>query len=203
MADVECINKDYSFVADAKAFRLSRTAKNQKDFKVQAMDNWKHGKPYAIIICPVYQLPMRKSQIYYQAAARSVCIGTYTHLSVITSYAKIKSKNKAMELLHKIFKTIDTMNPSKEAYIYWRSINQTMLNFDDEIISIWKDEKRASLESIMISKEEALTFLSKERERIMKLSRNEAVNELLKYSKIKNKMKAINSVSDNGLLEIN
>lgn len=34
-ADVETFAKDYSFVADAKAFRLSRTAKNQKDFKVQ------------------------------------------------------------------------------------------------------------------------------------------------------------------------
>jgi len=31
VADVECVNNDYSFVADAKAFRLSRTAKNQKD----------------------------------------------------------------------------------------------------------------------------------------------------------------------------
>ena len=39
VADVECACDDYSFVADAKAFRLSRTAKNQKDFKVQAMDN--------------------------------------------------------------------------------------------------------------------------------------------------------------------
>ena len=37
-ADVEAFAKDYSFVADAKDFRLSRTAKNQKDFKVQAMD---------------------------------------------------------------------------------------------------------------------------------------------------------------------
>ena len=34
VADVECVCDDYSFVADAKAFRLSRTAKNQKDFKV-------------------------------------------------------------------------------------------------------------------------------------------------------------------------
>lgn len=33
-ADVEAFAKDYSFVADAKAFRISRTAKNQKDFKV-------------------------------------------------------------------------------------------------------------------------------------------------------------------------
>jgi type II restriction enzyme len=31
-ADVEIVSPDYSFVADAKAFRLSRTAKNQKDF---------------------------------------------------------------------------------------------------------------------------------------------------------------------------
>ncbi|MFQ5455675.1 MAG: HindIII family type II restriction endonuclease [Nitrospirota bacterium] len=48
VADVECVNNGYGFVADAKAFRLSRTAKNQKDFKVQAMDGWKHGKLYAM-----------------------------------------------------------------------------------------------------------------------------------------------------------
>jgi hypothetical protein len=32
--DVECVAPGFDFVADAKAFRLSRTAKNQKDFKV-------------------------------------------------------------------------------------------------------------------------------------------------------------------------
>jgi len=36
-ADVQARGGGYSLVADAKAFRLSRTAKNQKDFKVQAM----------------------------------------------------------------------------------------------------------------------------------------------------------------------
>lgn len=92
VADVECVCGNYSFVADAKAFRLSRTAKNQKDFKVQAMDNWKHGKPYAMVVCPVYQLPSRTSQIYQQAGARSVFIGTYTHLSVFTRYAEINKK---------------------------------------------------------------------------------------------------------------
>ncbi len=50
VADVECLTDDYSFVADAKAFRISRTAKNQKDFKVRAMDNWKHGKPLRLKI---------------------------------------------------------------------------------------------------------------------------------------------------------
>ena len=53
-ADVEAIAKQYSFVADAKAFRLSRTAKNQKDFKIQALDNWKKGKPHAMVYCPLF-----------------------------------------------------------------------------------------------------------------------------------------------------
>jgi len=199
VADVECVNNDYSFVADAKAFRLSRTAKNQKDFKVQAMDGWKHGKPYAMVVCPVYQLPSRTSQIYQQAGARSVCIGTYTHLAVLARYAEAESTNKAMELIHEVFKVIEAMNPSKDANTYWQIVNRTILDFDVKISNIWKEEKRASIESIVISREEALGFLASERERIMRLSKEEAIKEVLKSNKIENKIKAIKSVTDNGL----
>jgi len=200
VADVECVNDDYSFVADAKAFRLSRTAKNQKDFKVQAMDGWKHGKPYAMVVCPVYQLPSRASQIYQQAGARSVCIGTYTHLAVFSRYAKMKSKNKAMELVHEVFKTVEAKNPSKDANTYWQTVNRKILDFDKKISNIWKEEKRASLDSILISRKEALDFLASERELIMKLSKAEAIKDVLKSSKIENKISAIKSVGDNGLL---
>ena len=200
VADVECVNKDYGFVADAKAFRLSRTAKNQKDFKVQAMDDWKHGKSYAMVVCPVYQLPSRSSQIYQQAGARSVCIGTYTHLAVLARYAQITSKTQAMELVHEIFKTVEAMNPSKNASVYWQSINRSMLDFDKKISKIWVEEKMAAIESICISQKEALCFLAQERERIMKLSKREAIKEVLKSSKIENKIKTIKSVTDNGIL---
>ncbi len=202
VADVECVTDNYSFVADAKAFRLSRTAKNQKDFKVQAMDGWKHGKPYAMVVCPVYQLPVRTSQIYQQAGARSVCIGTYTHLAVLARYAQITSKNRAVELVHEVFKTVEAMNPSKNANVYWQIVNRRMLCFDRKISGIWKDEKRASVESIHISREEALEFLASERERIMSFSKAEAIKEVLKSSKIENKIKTIESVVDNGLLGI-
>jgi hypothetical protein len=40
-ADVFGKADNYSIVGDAKTFRLSRTAKNQKDFKVNALDSWK------------------------------------------------------------------------------------------------------------------------------------------------------------------
>lgn len=85
VADVEGFGKDFSFVADAKTFRLSRTAKNQKDFKVQAMDRWKHGKPYAMVVCPIYQMPGRSSQIYVQASTRDVCLFIYLFTSFVIS----------------------------------------------------------------------------------------------------------------------
>jgi len=132
-ADVEAFAKDYSFVADAKSFRLSRTAKNQKDFKVQAMDNWKRGKPYAMVVCPIYQLPNTSSQIYQQAIARNVCVFTYSHLSLLLTYSEVESKVKAQQLLRKIFQTIPTLNSSKNAIEYWLFINRTMLGFSKKI----------------------------------------------------------------------
>lgn len=202
VADVECVTDDYSFVADAKAFRLSRTAKNQKDFKVEAMDNWKHGKPYAMVVCPVYQLPYRTSQIYQQAAARSVCIATYTHLAVLARYAYESTRSKALGLVHEVFKTVEAMNPSKNANSYWQAVNRTLLDFDDIIGKIWREEKLASNESILISREEALTFLAAERERIMRLSRTEAIREVLKWRKVDSKIQTVRSVTRNGILSL-
>jgi len=110
-ADVEVFAKSYSFIADAKSFRLSRTAKNQKDFKVQAMAGWKRGKPYAMVICPIYQLPNKSSQIYEQASARNVCIFTYSHLAMLVSFSLLEGKSKTEKLIHEIFKTIPALNP--------------------------------------------------------------------------------------------
>ena len=61
-ADVQAHASAYSLVADAKAFRLSRTAKNQKDFKVQAMDGWRYDLDYAVVVCPIYQLPYEQAR---------------------------------------------------------------------------------------------------------------------------------------------
>lgn len=199
VADVECIAKDYSFVADAKAFRLSRTAKNQKDFKVQAMDGWKHGKPYAMVVCPVYQLPSRQSQIYQQAAARSVLVGTYSHLSVLVRYANEVSTEKAIQLLRELFEAVDNMNPSKDAGAYWQSLNRVMIKFDKSVNRLWQDEKQASIEAVDVSRNEALAFLAAERERIMRMSKSEAIAEILKSSKLDGRVRAVKSVSDNGL----
>lgn len=201
-ADVETFAKDYSFVADAKAFRLSRTAKNQKDFKIQAMHRWKRGKPYAMVVCPIYQLPSSASQIYQQATSQNICIFTYSHLALLLAFSKSVGKTKARQLLEKIFKTIPALNPSKNATDYWLSINKTMLSFSKKVEPLWNSEKEAATQSISIAKEEALAFLAQEREKIMRMSYNEALKELIKVYKIESKIKTINAISDNGLFNV-
>lgn len=201
-ADVESFAKSYSFVADAKCFRLSRTAKNQKDFKVQAMDGWKRGKPYAMVVCPIYQLPSRSSQIYEQATARNVCVFTYSHLSMLVCFSMVERYTKTEDLLYELFKTVSALNPSKNASSYWLALNKTMLGFSNKVENLWKAEKQATLESIAVAKEEALTYFANEREKIMRLSHEEALKELVRVHKIERRINFIKSVTDNGLLEL-
>lgn len=200
-ADVECVCDNYSFVADAKAFRLSRTAKNQKDFKVQALDDWKHRKRHAMLVCPIYQLPSRTSQIYQQAIARSVCVCTYTHLACIVQHAEALGTASGASLLHDVFLSIERMLPTKSANDYWQVVNGALLRRGD-LSEPWRIEKIALLESVEIARKEALMFLAEERQKIMRLSRQEAIREVLAGRRLDARIQAVESVSENGLLDI-
>ena len=200
-ADVECVCGSYGFVADAKAFRPSRTAKNQKDFKIQALDNWKQGKPYAMVVCPVYQLPSRTSQIYQQAIARSVCVYTYTHLACHVQCAERIGARSSTGLLHDVFSSIEAMLPTKSAGEYWQAVNGVLLD-GGNALELWRKEKIALLESIDVAKEDALRALAAERARIMRLSRQDAIREVLSGRRLDTRTRAVESVSENGILDI-
>ena len=77
-----------------------------------------------------------------------------------------------------------------------------MLGFSKKIEELWKVEKQAAIESIAVGKEEALVFLANEREKIMRMSHEEALVGLVRARKIESKIEVIRSVSDNGILEI-
>jgi len=73
----------YSLVGDAKAFRLSRTAKNQKDFKVKSMVDWRGDHDFAVLVCPYYQYPRATSQIFGQALNGRVMLFSWEHLAFL------------------------------------------------------------------------------------------------------------------------
>lgn len=75
---------NYSLVADAKCFRLSRTAKNQKDFKVSNLSDWRGAEnEYAVLVAPYFQYPQSTSQIYSKALDNNVCLLSWEHISIM------------------------------------------------------------------------------------------------------------------------
>ena len=201
-ADVEAVASNFSLVGDAKVFRLSRTAKNQKDFKIEAMHGWKRGKPHAIVVCPIYQLPARSSQIYQQAIARNVSILSYAHLAVLVRAADATSKLKAENILFDVLRCAEELNPSKDAAAYWSCVNRTMLNGSETIRELWQMEKLATLEAIEAAKQEALTILAADREAIMRMTRDEAIAHLISDRNLDGRARVIKAVEDNGILAL-
>lgn len=200
-ADVEALGAGFSYVADAKAFRLSRTAKNQKDFKIEAMHSWKRAHRYAVVVCPLYQLPSRSSQIYMQATSRDVLILAYSHLAVLIRAAAVVEKALVVKLLGAVFEAVSEINPSKDAVSFWTAINRIFLRFDDSIAQIYKEERIALSESIEVAREEGLFFLPSERKRIMGLSHRDALKQLLEVHNVDGRIKKIQSVENNSLFE--
>jgi HindIII restriction endonuclease len=199
-ADVEAVASTYSLVADAKAFRLSRTAKNQKDFKIEALHGWKRGKPHAMVVCPLYQLPTRSSQIYHQAISRNVCIFSYSHLAVLVQYSEAAGGTKGSDLLLLILKSPEGLNPGKDSVAYWTCLNRAMLGAAPSIKALWDKEKETTAESIAVAKDEALTILARHRELIMRMTHKEAIAALIKDRNLDGREKVIREVEDNGIL---
>lgn len=78
---------NYSLVADAKCFRLSRTARNQKDFKVSNLSDWRGSEnEYAVLVAPYFQYPQTRSQIYSKALTHNVCLLSWEHISLLIEH---------------------------------------------------------------------------------------------------------------------
>lgn len=201
-ADVQARGRGYSLVADAKAFRLSRTAKNQKDFKIQAMDGWRNGLDYAVVVCPIYQLPSRTSQIYQQAIARNVCILSYTHLAGLVGFAMRRGTSTAERALGKVLKSVSLLHPSKSANDYWTGINRVLMSSLKNDGDLWTAEKTASLEGLGVVKDESLRYLRSERNRLLGLSHQDALDELIRIVGLDSRIAQVERLEHGDLLGV-
>lgn len=193
-ADVLAKCDRYSLVGDAKAFRLSRTAKNQKDFKVDAMSNWKGNEDYAILVCPIFHLPTKKSQIYLTAERSNVCILTYSHICVLIKIAKSKGTVESISVLENILKnSFSKLSPSQSAKNYWSSVNNVLCSIP-EGEKYWKKEKLLVQDTIDFAKQEALSYYSGQENQIKGFTKEQAIDELLKLTKVLDKKKNIEDI---------
>ncbi|MCL2753760.1 MAG: HindIII family type II restriction endonuclease [Defluviitaleaceae bacterium] len=182
----------YSLVADAKVFRMSRTAKNQKDFKVNALSGWRKDADYAVLCSPHFQYPRSTSQIYKQALDNNVALISWEHIVFL-----IKHKIKEDEAINLApiwnFSGEHAQNvvisESKKCFIptYSRFIMNYLWHGQDDFNKLLDDQ-------IEIIKQRGIaecSYWESQKKQILLYSREQAVAELIKSKKIDEKISQI------------
>lgn len=113
----------YTIVADVKAFRATRTAKNPKDYKIDALNTWriKHAANYACIVASQY--PSSRSRVYQEAIQRQVVLLRFSDIEEILSrYGALRC-----ERLEKLWRlTTYFQTPQVTGDEYWAMVKKVM-----------------------------------------------------------------------------
>lgn len=181
----------YSFVADAKVFRLSRTAKNQKDFKVKSMADWRGDHDYSILVCPYYQYPRTRSQIYGQALDGNICLIGWEHFAYLLEnemYETTKRNlayvwNLSAELSQRIIHA--QRNDDGNFIIQGNALIDIFLGLPEGEIENYIGSQKAGL--VKRGRSE-INYWTKIKNDIASYSRKQAISELLSALKIDEKI---------------
>lgn len=193
-ADVRAKGINYQLVGDAKAFRLSRTAKNQKDFKVEALNQWRGGADYACLVGPYYQYPNTNSQIYSQAIRYNVTLLSYTHIGFMIRNLGDSPKN-LLGLWQTGERLKNTKGISQSANSYWAELLDTMLNITGKNNEDWEQAVEATRQGLREQGKQQVEYWENVKKNIADLDHRTAVKQLIKALKIDAKINVVRRAS--------
>ena len=194
--DVIALSKEFNYglVADAKSFRLSRTAKNQKDFKVKALSEWREDKDYAVLTAPFFQYPTTKSQIFKQSLDENVLLFSWEHLAILLQLDLEETNIFSFEQLWNFPK-----KQSKKTSVS-DSENNFMRDFNKYFMDLFKIDKDTlnqllQKEINFIEKRSLIEkeYWKKQINIIKNFTREEAIEALLKDINMSSKIETIDS----------
>jgi type II restriction enzyme len=189
-ADVYSKTKDYTLVSDAKCFRLSRTAKNQKDFKVKSLDDWRREDTYALLVSPLAQYPADKSQIYPQAFAQNVTLLSYLHLQFLLEHG-VKNGLEDLWRLPVYIKKNYKKEDQKRGSTYWHAIDTIIAKITNQSVEKVRQYKQREIEVTKSVGQEGINYWESRIKEFKKLTREQAVKLLIKAQKIEQKIETI------------
>jgi type II restriction enzyme len=189
-ADVYSVADRYTLVSDAKCFRLSRTAKNQKDFKIKSLDDWRREDTFALLVAPLYQYPIDRSQIYPQAITRNVTLLSYTHLR----YLLEKCQNANLQPIWEIGKILSekySITEQQTGKAYWEAVDAVVSRVCGTDVEGLKYYKKEEIDITRELGHEGIGYWQSRIADFNKLSREEAIQVLIKSQKIDQKIQTI------------
>jgi len=189
-ADVYSKAKGYTLVSDAKCFRLSRTAKNQKDFKIKALDDWRRRDTYALLVAPLPQYPVDRSQIYPQAFSQNVTLLSYFHLQFLMEN-DVRGRLENLWRLPEYIKKHYKIGEQERGFTYWQAVDAVICEVTKRPTQVLKDYRRHEIEKVKEIGQEGINYWQSRIESLSKLTREQAVKLLIKAHKIEQKIETI------------
>lgn len=193
-ADVqaESIYHGYTLVADAKAFRLSRTAKNQKDFKVTALSGWRKDADYAVLCSPYFQYPVSKSQIYAQAVDHNVCLLSWEHIIFLVENKIKESETVNLSALWNVSeKYAERCVVAEKKNCFIPTINKTVLEISQKNHADFTSFLKQCRNSLSDRADDETRFWRNEIVKISSYTKEQAITELIQAKKIDEKIAQI------------
>ncbi|MGL6195161.1 MAG: HindIII family type II restriction endonuclease, partial [Thermoguttaceae bacterium] len=188
-ADVFAESSKYKIVGDAKTFRLSRTAKNQKDFKVESLNSWRRENDYAVLVAPQNHFPSRNSAIYEQSIEKNVTLLSYAHLYFLM---QCKCENTDYESLWKVGRSLNnSLSNSNSARNYWNTIDTCVLEICDKTTDVLTEVKSIDKKTTQMLGREGIEYWEGKINQYNSLSKEEAIRLLLQAEKIESKIMQI------------
>ncbi len=185
----------YTLVADAKTFRLSRTAKNQKDFKIDALSNWRGSEhDFALLVAPYFQYPNTVSQIYASALDKQVCLLSWEHILFLLENNVMESDTLSLEAIWNA--PVRLARDTRIAYAdrmncQFPYINQMLCDRISVPIQKFNEQLDVCKDIIRNRGNYELGYLNTEKEAITTLTKEEAIAELLKSKKVLERISTI------------
>ncbi|MFF0222766.1 HindIII family type II restriction endonuclease [Streptomyces sp. NPDC004629] len=176
----------HSLVADAKAFRLSRTALNPKDYKIEALSKWRKGADYAILVAPIAGYPEGESRLYVEADRYQVTLLSYSHLALMIDSGSGPSRLESIWM-----RSVDHKSVTLSAPQYWSSLDSALrqaLSWDQVN---WSEARRKYFESLLLNAEGELAYFDQVKNDIAAMDREELVDIAVGALKIDSKMRTI------------
>ena len=185
----------YTLVADAKTFRLSRTAKNQKDFKISTLSRWRGMEhDFAVLVAPYFQYPNTSSQIYASSLSDKVCLLSWEHILFLLNQQVVEDVSLSLEQIWNAPTRIE--RDSKIAYAdrmncLFPYINKMVC--DRIPISLKDFEEQLNICKLYIFERsnDEIAVLNAEIQKIEEDTKEQAIKELIKSRKLNEKISAI------------
>lgn len=185
----------YTLVADAKTFRLSRTAKNQKDFKISTLSKWRGMEhDFAILVAPYFQFPSTNSQIYSSSLSDKVCLLSWEHMLFLLNMQVVEDISLSLEQIWNAPTRIE--RDSKIAYAdrmncLFPYINKMVCDRISVTLDGFEKQLDECKSYILERSNDEITILKTEIQIIEEYTKEQAIEELIKSRKLNEKISAI------------